>query len=1051
MKRMLAWFLCLVMVFTMAPTEFSSIARAGEVPQEETQTDTEETGEAEETEDISAEEEIKAEEDPEPAEKEEPAVESESRPEPKQEENVRPAAEEERPEPAREDGQEELTEEPPAPEETPADGTSDAAQTEGELPAQNPDDGTDTEEKKSGTPQTPAAEPEDGKTDPPETEKKEEKSPVTEKPADQPQEEAGFQAGYVKIRAGEKLYKDPICSRLLGTLQEEAVAYAAEQDEQTGHVSVVLAVEGNAVFAWLSGEKAEALSEAETERQENAAEDLLWADQVKLINVQLALTEEAPAQTAQQEEGDPETEGSPEEASAEPEPTEAPGGAGEQAVAEAAEETSEDGEAEEEEEFSEPADEKEDIGAGAVYGEGGYLVPQSRPIPDWGEDAPIAKDSVRPPEAFDFYQSGEEIYPFWKAAANSYYELQRRENEGPWIFYTIEGEKKLYCPEDGYYSISDTKVRGRAYQYRIRAFDSYGISHSDWVYISVFYTGKISASAKANSKTAVPTVKWSKAKGATGYYIYRKTTNRYTGAATNWKLVKKISGNKTFAYADKSIAINRHYDYEIVPVRQVGKKTIGAYSSYTGKVGVNVRPLSGAPENVKVRQVSSGVKLTWDKVRGAKGYIIYYTNNPYAAKPIWKKLVATKKTAYTHKDKIKPGTSGIYRRYRIYPTAVIMGKTKKGPVASTDIIRRLAAPTVRLTKGSEEDTVIVSWDRVKGANLYQIYFKLDGEESYRCGKVEGNYTSVLLTGAQNISGTKKNLFYVVPVSTSNKTGKSQAGGRSATKAITPYWYRVLISYNDYYPDMSYASNLANKGKEKDMKGLKKVFSGQSVKLAAVRNASRSELISAISSTFGGATKNTVCIFCFTGHGVSEYGYYTGALGYPDFLLSPSELKSLLDRNVPSDHVVLLISACGSGGLIKGGSAAEEEIATAYTNAWIRTFQADEGKHGELASGNRYSVMTSADLYHNSYSVYNSYTGYGAYSYFMRGICRGGGYDFFTGNRTGKLADKNRNGKVTFNELFSYVRSYAKKSTLDNNEGAQVAQKYTMEPNLIIFP
>ena len=70
---------------------------------------------------------------------------------------------------------------------------------------------------------------------------------------------------------------------------------------------------------------------------------------------------------------------------------------------------------------------------------------------------------------------------------------------------------------------------------------------------------------------------------------------------------------------------------------------------------------------------------------------------------------------------------------------------------------------------------------------------------------------------------------------------------------------------------------------------------------------------------------------------------------------------------------------------------------------------------------------------------------------MRGICRGGGYDFFTGNRTGKLADKNRNGEVTFNELFSYVRSYAKKSTLDNNEGAQVAQKYTMEPNLIIFP
>ena len=127
------------------------------------------------------------------------------------------------------------------------------------------------------------------------------------------------------------------------------------------------------------------------------------------------------------------------------------------------------------------------------------------------------------------------------------------------------------------------------------------------------------------------------------------------------------------------------------------------------------------------------------------------------------------------------------------------------------------------------------------------------------------------------------------------------------------------------------------------------------------------------------------------------------------------------------------------------------MVTAYTNAWIRTFRTDEGKQGELASGNRYSVMTSADLYHSSYSVYNTYTGYGLFSHFMRGICRGGGYDIYTGKRTGLLADKDKNGKVTFNELFSYVRSFAKKSTLDVREGAQIAQKYTQEPNLVIFP
>ena len=571
------------------------------------------------------------------------------------------------------------------------------------------------------------------------------------------------------------------------------------------------------------------------------------------------------------------------------------------------------------------------------------------------------------------------------------------------------------------------------------------------MYISVFYTDSISASAKVNSKTAVPVVKWTKAKGATGYYIYRKVTNRYNGKSTKWKLVKKIFGNKIFSYADKSIAINRHYDYEIVPVRQAGKKIIAAYSDYTGKTSANVRPLSGVPQNVNVKQVSNGVRITWEKVTGATGYTIYYTNNPYSEKPVWRKLVTTKKLAYTHKDKIKPGTSGKYRRYRIYPTAVINGKTKKGLSAYTDIIKRLARTTVKLSKGSAEDTVVVRWKKVKGANLYRIYYKLDGEDRYRYGQVSGNYTSALLTGAHNITGTKKNLIYVVPVSTSNKTGKTQVGSKSATKSITPYWYRVLISYNDYYPSMSYTSNLANIGKEKDMKGLKKVFSNQSVKLKTVRNASRSDLTSAISSTFGGATKNTVCIFCFTGHGVSARGYSTGGLGYPYFTLLPSELKSLLDSYVPGEHVVLLISACGSGGLIKGDGSAEEEALTAYTNAWIRTFQEDEAKHGELASGKRYSVMTSADLYHNSFSTYNRYTKIGLFSYFMLGVCRGGGYDFNTGSKTGLLADKNKNGNVTFSELFSYVRNYAKNSTKNAKGGPQVAQKYTKEPNLIIFP
>ncbi|MBD5135709.1 MAG: fibronectin type III domain-containing protein [Lachnospiraceae bacterium] len=119
----------------------------------------------------------------------------------------------------------------------------------------------------------------------------------------------------------------------------------------------------------------------------------------------------------------------------------------------------------------------------------------------------------------------------------------------------------------------------------------------------------------SNTSSSV-TLKWSKATGATGYYVYEynaskgKPSKKVATVTKNTATIKKLS-----AGTDKVYSI---YSYV-----KVGSKT---YKS-AQYVNVSAGTATKTPAIKKLTTAGSSVQLTWKSVKGATGYTIYYATS----------------------------------------------------------------------------------------------------------------------------------------------------------------------------------------------------------------------------------------------------------------------------------------------------------------------------------------------------------------------------------------------------------------------------------------
>lgn len=150
--------------------------------------------------------------------------------------------------------------------------------------------------------------------------------------------------------------------------------------------------------------------------------------------------------------------------------------------------------------------------------------------------------------------------------------------------------------------------------------------------------------------------------------------------------------------------------------------------SSSGSDGSNTEkdPGSTAEQSVsnvsklKVSSTAKTVKLTWQKVANAKGYIIYQYDN---AKKKWvkKATLETNAASYTMK-KLTPATA---YRFAVKAYAQLNGKQVESESYAS--IYAATAPNsvnFKVTAGKKKATI--KWSKVKGATGYTVYYKVRG-------------------------------------------------------------------------------------------------------------------------------------------------------------------------------------------------------------------------------------------------------------------------------------------------------------------------------------
>ena len=220
-------------------------------------------------------------------------------------------------------------------------------------------------------------------------------------------------------------------------------------------------------------------------------------------------------------------------------------------------------------------------------------------------------------------------------------------------------------------------------------------------------TKKISTSVTATSIKLT----WSKVSGASGYRVYQYKDKK-------WVAVKSSTTSNT--YTVKSLIPATSYKFSVKTYKKSGGKT---YWSDSKRITVKTAAVSNT-KSVKATALDNcKVKLSWDKVSSAGGYVVYrYADGE------WKKLKSTTATSYTvsglnakttYKFLVKTylKASGKYYYSSGKSVSVKTGALSVGKVMEMDVV-----PT--------SDTVKLSWVSDGNITGYRVYMFDESVQKY---------------------------------------------------------------------------------------------------------------------------------------------------------------------------------------------------------------------------------------------------------------------------------------------------------------------------------
>ena len=268
-------------------------------------------------------------------------------------------------------------------------------------------------------------------------------------------------------------------------------------------------------------------------------------------------------------------------------------------------------------------------------------------------------------------------------------------------------------------------------------------------------------------------VKWNTVSDAEGYILYRKTEE------TEWEEIADFKG-KVKAYEDTTCKSGEAYSYTV-------KAYNGEAESGCDYEGVSAMFLS-VPKLKSAYNVTNGIKVTWEKVKGANGYIIGRKTSSTG----WTKIAEVKNVSEFIDKKAKAGTTYTY-------TVVPVCDDAKGLYNETGVTyKRLSKVTTKETENTA-DGVKITWSPVSKCTGYKVYRKTENGSYKRIATVKGS-TKSYYTDKKAKSGTKyiykvvaysgDYVSYYTELSHYYLDNPELLSAKSGKKGVTAKWEKV---------------------------------------------------------------------------------------------------------------------------------------------------------------------------------------------------------------------------------------------------------------------
>lgn len=610
---------------------------------------------------------------------------------------------------------------------------------------------------------------------------------------------------------------------------------------------------------------------------------------------------------------------------------------------------------------------------------------------------------------------------------------------------------------------STTPRMGTVYYYRIQALYvvggqqvSQGAQSLSFPYIAL---GDVVIADPRGKDTSTIRLNWTPVAGATHYDVAMSLHD-----ADDYKIVRT---DLTGSLCDiRDISFNETYDFLVIPKRKLNSgDVITGLPSSNRMVG---SPME-TPSFTGYEWTETGLKLTWDAIPGAMGYVIYRRGFHETG---YHKLMVSEDTATTYIDTtMKPGE--VYY-YFVYSFRLAQPQGWRCFSLKGDIGMGVWLPkTTGLTAVSaQENSVRISWAATEGANKYDVYISTTpGGTPKANGRVSNAY------GYHNSAVLGRTYYYRVRPVRIFSNGDVSVGDWSDELAYTHQetvgTYRALLIGNTYTGESNELPGCDN-----DVDGMRTMLGRMTATPYSVtvkKNIRAEEILSSISSTFGNASYNDVSLFYYSGHGANSVGadgnptsYHAALVGTFQTYVSIARLKTELDK-IPGKKVII-IDACHSGQFIARDGAVTQVSSSAFNSQVVNLFANDDQLSGDVsrtavvlaADGSEllseeapafidragdtnfaksgYYVITACRSEEKSVSTGYDSNGDGKidryFGLFTYGLCYGNGWNLARNAAISSLnADLNKDSKVTLYEAYVYAKVMAQSH--NPNQTAQI--------------